>query len=265
MERFRQYGRGIPRIVLVHGGPGAPGELRPLARILEKKGYASLEPFQSATTIDGQIEELRDQLEEAGIKRCLLLGYSWGSWLSILFAERYPDMIERLILVSTPPFTYEDSLEINTRRMGRLTEEQRGEVATLIGDLDADSKEQREQAFRSLALLFRSADAYSLLTEQEYVEEYQVDTFKTVWAEAEQRRASGALFESFQSLQLPLVFVHGDEDPHPSTAILKLLKGLELDAMYYEIPNCGHSPWLERFGQFRFLSILENELRLNAL
>lgn len=265
MERFRQYGRGVPRIVLVHGGPGAPGELRPLARILEKKGHASLEPFQSATTIDGQVEELREQLEEAGVKRCLLLGYSWGSWLSILFAERYPEMVERLILVSTPPFTYEESLEINTKRMGRLSEEQRSEVAALIKALDSHSKEERIAAFRSLAFLFKVADSYSLLTDKEYVEEYQVDTFKSIWSEAEQRRASGALFESFKSLQLPLVFVHGDEDPHPSTAILKMLKGLELDAMYYEIPNCGHSPWIERFGQFRFLSIIENELRLSAL
>lgn len=262
MDLYRQYGTDIPQVVLVHGGPGAPGELRPLARILENKGFSSLETLQSATTIAEQVEELREQIEQSGLQKVTILGYSWGAWLTILLAEKYPDLVDKLILVSTPPFTKEEAIEISKRRLAKLSPEQQVEVSGLMPKIESVDYEERVEAFRALALLFKTTDAYSLLTDREYILEYQVDVFRSVWKEAEEKRASGEILERFSRVSQPLVFIHGDDDPHPSTAIIALLKNMDLDAVYYEIPNCGHSPWLERFGQFRFLSIVENELRL---
>lgn len=262
MDQYRQYGTRLPQIVLVHGGPGAPGELRPLARILEKKGFSSLEALQSGTTIAEQVEELKVQVEESGLRSVTLLGYSWGAWLAILLAEKYPDLVDKLILVSTPPFTKEEAIEISKRRLDKLSSEQQKVVSELVSQIESENYEERVEAFRALALLFRGTDAYSLLTEREYVLEYQVDVFRSVWKEAEEKRASGEMLERFSRVRQPLIFIHGDDDPHSSTAIIGLLKNMDLDAVYYEIPNCGHSPWLERFGQFRFISIVENELRI---
>lgn len=263
MEAYRKYGNGVPRLVLVHGGPGAPGEMRPLAKMLEKKGIPSLEPLQSADSVDGQVEELYHQIMDAGLSDIFLLGYSWGAWLAILFAARYPDLVERLILVSTPPFTHAESLDISKRRMERLNEEQQKEIERCVQRMKSDELDERRDAFRSLALLFRESDGFSLLTDKEYVLDYQVDLFKSVWADAEERRASGKMLEAFKGLSQPLIFIHGNADSHKSTITIKLLKGLDIDAIYFEIPSCGHTPWLERFGQFRFLSIIENELRNN--
>lgn len=262
MEQYRRYGMGDPQLILVHGGPGAPGELRPLARILEQKGFSSLEALQSASTIEGQIEELKEQLELCEVEKCILLGYSWGAWLSILLAEKYPHLVSKLLLVSTPPFSEEEAKIISNRRMEKLGEEREKEVHTLFPLLESELYDVRQDAFRRLGLLFRESDAYSLLTDKEYVLEYQVDIFRSVWQEAEKKRASGEIVERFGRLTQPLVFIHGSDDSHPSQAIIDLLKEMDIDAMYYEIPNCGHAPWLERFGQFRFLSIVEGELRL---
>jgi hypothetical protein len=56
---FRAYGKAPYEIVVVHGGPGAPGEMEPVARKLsEMKGI--LEPLQKQTSIEGQILELQE-------------------------------------------------------------------------------------------------------------------------------------------------------------------------------------------------------------
>lgn len=262
MEAFRQYGQEDPQMVLIHGGPGAPGELRPLAQILEKKGFSVLEPFQRAGSISEQIEELYALLVSQELRKTILLGYSWGAWLSILFTEKYPDLVERLILVSTPPFTSEESTIIAKRRLEKLDPVATVQVGELTNQLESSDKEIRTSAFRDLGRLFHQCDSYSLVTDKEYVLSYDVDIYHAVWSEAEERRISGAMEKSLGSLTVPLIFIHGNDDSHPSSAILSILKRLDLDVVYYEIPNCGHAPWLERFGQFRFLSIIESVFRI---
>src|SRR2546426_5265244 len=57
VKTFRKYGGDPFRVVVVHGGPGAAGSVAPMARKLgQTRGV--LEPLQTATTLDGQVEEL---------------------------------------------------------------------------------------------------------------------------------------------------------------------------------------------------------------
>ena len=73
----RIYGSSPFSVVLVHGGPGAAGEMRPVAKKLaEHRGV--LEPFQTAFSISGQCEELKKLLESTGDAPYHLIGYSWG-------------------------------------------------------------------------------------------------------------------------------------------------------------------------------------------
>src|SRR5258708_453218 len=74
----RKYGREPFKIVVAHGGPGAAGEMGPVARRL---GYSwsVLEPMQSATTVYGQVDELGTALESLCIPPVVLIGHSWGA------------------------------------------------------------------------------------------------------------------------------------------------------------------------------------------
>jgi hypothetical protein len=57
MKNQRVYGKAPYRVAVIHGGPGAPGEMAPVARELSvMRGV--LEPLQIMTTIEGQVEEL---------------------------------------------------------------------------------------------------------------------------------------------------------------------------------------------------------------
>ncbi len=57
MKNLRKYGKAPFAIVVVHGGPGARGEMAPVARELSTHGGV-LEPLQTATSVEGQVEEL---------------------------------------------------------------------------------------------------------------------------------------------------------------------------------------------------------------
>ena len=65
MKNLRKYGDEPFNVAVIHGGPGAPGKIAPVARDLSSvRGV--LEPLQTASTLEGQIEELRDVLAKNG-------------------------------------------------------------------------------------------------------------------------------------------------------------------------------------------------------
>ena len=57
-NNFRIYGKPPFSVAVVHGGPGAPGEMKPVAEELSKN-FGVIEPLQTASSVEGQIEELK--------------------------------------------------------------------------------------------------------------------------------------------------------------------------------------------------------------
>lgn len=58
MNNPRIYGRARFTVAVIHGGQGAPGEMAAVARELATTRGIS-EPLQTASTVDGQIQELK--------------------------------------------------------------------------------------------------------------------------------------------------------------------------------------------------------------
>ncbi len=94
---------GKTRVVLIHGGPGAVGEMKPVAEYLSRS-FSVIAPNQTKKTVSGQVEELKQQITDTGELPYVLVGYSWGAWLGWIFAARYPDLVKKLILISSGPF-----------------------------------------------------------------------------------------------------------------------------------------------------------------
>ena len=65
MENLRRYGHKPFNVAVIHGGPGAPGEMAPIARELSSS-TGVLEPLQTAMTIEGQVQELKAILKKNG-------------------------------------------------------------------------------------------------------------------------------------------------------------------------------------------------------
>jgi len=96
----RTHGREPYTVAVLHGGPGTAGEVRPVVERLSE-GFGVLEPLQAATTVRGQVEELRGVLCEHALLPVTLVGYSWGAWLGYLVAAQHPVLVKKLIMVSS--------------------------------------------------------------------------------------------------------------------------------------------------------------------
>ncbi len=102
--------RGLPAALLIHGFPGTPAEMRPLAAILNASGWTtrglllpgfgfqieSLWQRQAQEWIDAAVEALRSL--RAQHQPAILLGYSMGAAVAIHAAARLQP--ERLILLA---------------------------------------------------------------------------------------------------------------------------------------------------------------------
>ena len=99
----RRYGSAPFRVAVVHGGPGAAGEMAAGAHELSSD-RGVLEPLQTERSLHGQVEELTSQLQESSDPPITLIGFSWGAWLSLILAAQYPHLVSRLILIGSGPF-----------------------------------------------------------------------------------------------------------------------------------------------------------------
>ena len=123
MKNHRKHGEAPYTIVVIHGGPGAAGEVAPVARELSSE-YGVLEPLQTAKSLDGQIIELKSAIEENGNLPITLIGFSWGAWLSYIFTAKYPNLVKKLILISSGPYEEKYVEGIQNTRMNRLSAEE---------------------------------------------------------------------------------------------------------------------------------------------
>ena len=138
MKSLRKYGKAPFKTAVIHGGPGAAGEMAPLARELASS-RGVLEPLQTAASLQGQVEELRTTLEENGTLPILLIGFSWGAWLSFICAAHYPGLVEKLILIGSGPFEEKYAARIQETRLNRLSKAERAEIKITANRTNAHS------------------------------------------------------------------------------------------------------------------------------
>ena len=124
--------QGKPALVL-HGGPGSgctPGMRQyfdPSAYrivLFDQRGCGRSTPHASDPTVDlnantthhliRDIEHLRQHLT---VERWLVFGGSWGSTLALAYAERFPERVSEMVLISVVTTTYRE-VQWVTREVG---------------------------------------------------------------------------------------------------------------------------------------------------
>lgn len=263
MKTLKKYGTAPYSVVVVHGGPGAGGEMAPVARELASD-WGVLEPMQTAMSVDGQVEELKVQLMQNTDLPIVLIGFSWGAWLSVIVAAKHPELVGKLILVGSGPFEEKYASGIQATRLKRLSGEERSEVETQIKKLHNPEITDKSTAFARLGELLSKADAYDpIKVDSDDPVEIRADIFQRVWSEAAEIRRSKKLLEFAKQLQCPVVAIHGDCDPHPAEGVQKPLSAVLKDYRFILLQHCGHKPWIERQAKDEFYRVLKAELQSN--
>lgn len=255
----RRYGDAGPPVVLLHGGPGAPGTMAPLGRELSD-AYRVFEPFQrrrdgAPLTVARHVADLREVIEHfCPGERPALVGSSWGATLALVFAANHPDVAGPIVLIGSGTYTAESSAEFHRRLDERITPEvqQRLDAAREAPDPDA--------------ALAAAADE---LTAPYSYEPVTLD-LETAWVDAQGHRETnddwkrlrdgGGYPGDFAAITSPVLMMHGQVDPHPGAMIRDTLRPVLPQLEYIEYERCGHYPWIERHPRDRFFRDLREWL-----
>lgn len=261
VKNLRKYGRSPYSVAVIHGGPGAPGEMAPVARELSST-YGILEPLQTGDTLQGQVEELQALLMEHGSLPLVLIGHSWGAVLSFLVAAGNPPLVRKLILVSSAVFEEEYAAGIMETRLSRLLPEEQAAMERLLRELDNPAGNATNRAFTELGALLARADCYDPIPDiRSEVIERQYRVYDRVWRNAQGMRSRGDLLRIGERIACPVVAIHGDYDPHPSEGVRIPLSRVLSDFRFLLLGRCGHYPWREKHARDSFYATLRSELQ----
>lgn len=259
--KVRKYGDGNKVLVLVHGGPGGAGSLSCMAKQYAEFGNGKLcvlEPWQSAKTVLGQVEELHKQIFSCTNKKVVLLGHSWGAWIVTLFASKYSDLLKCVILMGSGPFDDKYIPLLQERRERFFQGKQREEFERLTQELSKTDAYNKEEKFAKLASISHGDD-YDVLEEHtDCIPDGEI--YNCVWPEGAKMRTDGNLLEEAKKIQCPIYVIHGEEDPHPIEGITDPFHKNGIKFTLYTLSHCGHSAWKEKYAKDELKDIIMNKI-----
>jgi proline iminopeptidase len=253
------YGpEGAPRLLVLHGGPGAHHDyllpqMLQLADSCElifydqRGGGRSKTDDRTPITWRTHVEDLDHVIGELGLDPVIIVGYSWGGLLAILYAieaaaGRTRHRPTRLVLIDPAPVTraYREDFEREFLRrqsdaaVGKL----RADLAS-SGLRERDPDAYRQRAFElSVAGYFADPAATHDLTPFRVTGRVQ----QSVWESLGQYNllAPGQL----DSIVVPTLIVHGRQDPIPLASSEAAANAM--GAQLVVIENAGHVPYVEQ-------------------
>ena len=237
---------------MVHGGPGAIGSLKGFAQELaELSQIGVIEALQSKYSIAGLVEELYNQTRENSSDKVTLIGHSWGAWLVALFADKYPELVEHIILVGSGPLEDKYVSEIGARRFQNLSEED-GVIFQRLIDNQATDEDMEK-----IPNIFEKSDNYCLENREEHkADKTDSEMHNKVWSEAAKLRTNGKLLTSFKNIKSKIYLIQGQVDPHPVKGVTIPLQENGIPCETYVLEKCGHSPFMEKYAKDEFYKVL---------
>jgi pimeloyl-ACP methyl ester carboxylesterase len=93
----------VSHVEFLHEIPGYTAYLRRLAKFarvitFDKRGQGLSDRVTGAPSLEQRMDDVRAVMDEVGSQRAVLLGFSEGSAMSLLFAASYPERVSHLIL-----------------------------------------------------------------------------------------------------------------------------------------------------------------------
>ncbi len=110
LVHYEVLGRGRP-LVFLHGWLGSWRYWMPTMDNLSDRfrtyafdmwGFGDSDRNPDRYSLDAYVAQLDLFMEELGVMKASLVGHAMGAAVALLFAERYPDRIDRIMAVSTP-------------------------------------------------------------------------------------------------------------------------------------------------------------------
>jgi len=183
-------GSGTPLIV-VNGGPGfdhtylhaasAWDMLGKNRRVIfyDQRGDGRSDPLKpgQSCTLSDQIADLEALRAHLGFDKIDLLGHSWGGYLSIAYAARYPGHISHLLIVDSAAPRFADTLFLFDQIFPEISERRAGYA---FGDEMGDKAASDASIHDYLTMLFYSQEKRDAFVPQMAPGAYHKEVFQAV-------------------------------------------------------------------------------------
>ncbi|MBN1436680.1 MAG: alpha/beta hydrolase [Sedimentisphaerales bacterium] len=264
MIATRTYGETGPYVILIHGGPAAPGGFEPVIEKLSPH-FCILEPYQRSNCCDQPLtvaQHIAD-LHEVILHYCpndppALVGHSWGAMLALAYASAHPDSVASLALIGCGTFDIESRKKLNRTREERLGKT----FDQAFQELSRQYPDDPDQAIAALGRVIKSIDAYQLIqhTDQFPAIKCDAQAHRQTWQDMLRLQQQSIYPQTFSNITCPAIMIHGDHDPHPGEMIYANLKKHIPQLELILLARCGHYPWLEQHAHQQFHTQLQNWL-----
>ncbi len=256
---IREYGTSGPLVVVLHGGPGAPGYMAPVARGLADS-FRVLEPFQRGSsgeplTVARHVADLHELLSRRRRVRPAVVGHSWGAMLALAYAAAHPGHALSLVLIGCGTFDRAARDRLRALRQERMDDVLRRRLAGLREEVP--DPDERLAVSGNLMLPLYS---YEPVASELGVEACDARGHHETWEDMVRLQEEGVYPAAFAAIEVPVIMLHGAVDPHPGRLIRASLKPHLPQMEYHEWDRCGHYPWLEKSVGDEFLAVLRQWL-----
>lgn len=245
-------------VILLHGGPGVPDEMAEVVEILKQK-YQVIN-FEQRGVGDSVCKNCKYSMEEYvsdidaiakyfDLESFHILGHSWGGLYAQIYAQKNPEKIKSLFLVSPGSGTNAD------------WEKTKKEVME-YNKKSVSSPGWMKMGINSLFGMLGSNRAYKKLYNQ-VVKNYNKgyggeglsdEILEKINAESIDKTAkqisNHSMLEKIKNPKFPIIITYGDNDIYGESK--KSVYGRLPTAEFFIIKNSGHFPWkhnLEKFGE----------------
>ena len=216
----RQYGAHGLNVLLLHGGPGAAGYMAPVAKRLSERFHV-IEPFQrkgnpeQPSTVARHIADLNDIIDTyCADGKPILVGHSWGAMLALAYTAAYPDNAASIVLIGCGTFDAASREQMNAIRRQRMTRHIFQRLQKRIESVDDPNERLKLQG-----KMMMQVDSYDLAHVDDEVVYYDALGHEQTWRDMMRLQREGVYPAAFEAIHVPVLMLHGTEDPHPGQMI----------------------------------------------
>ena len=218
------WGASIDAVVSIQDGLAA--ELRVIA--FDLPGFGASDPPPGAWGTPDYAELVRSALDRVGLQRVNLLGHSFGGKVSLFLAARWPERVERLVLVNSAGVRLPPSPTLRARIAAFKVARRllgNGPVGRRLLDRFGSTDYRQAGPMRSVLVKVVNENYRSLL----------------------------------RQVQAPTLLVWGDRDEETSLACAAIMEREIPDAGLVVFPGAGHFSYADDLP--RFLRVVSNFLK----
>ncbi len=246
LVHYEVLGRGRP-LVFLHGWLGSWRYWMPTMDNLSDRfrtyafdmwGFGDSDRNPQRYSLEAYVAQLDLFMEELGVMKASLVGHAMGAVVALLFTERYPERVERVVAVSTPFASTAVSKRLLLGSGGSLLDRMLGRRAGI--DYPEVELEATKTDLNALAASARSLDGLDLR----------------------------AALDELDSK--PLLLVYGSKDTLVAPLTAEDLRELDGNVRPIGLNDSGHFPMLDEAHKFQrllrdFLDARPEDLKALAL